>query len=128
MVHGEDGLDEITTAGATRVAEANKGMVRLFEVAPADFGLRRCDALEQLRGGTARGNADLIRAVFKGETGARLGAARDLIVANAAAAIVAGGLEDDLRTAAQRAEEGVRSGAALRKLKALAARTTAPST
>lgn len=123
IVHGEDGLDEITTGGATAVAEARAGHVRTFEVAPEDFGLTSNPDLAALRGGSARENAQLIRAVFEGETGAKIAAARDLIIANAAAAIFVGGLESDLRRAADRATESIRGGAAREKLEALRART-----
>ncbi|MGI9113581.1 MAG: anthranilate phosphoribosyltransferase [Chthoniobacterales bacterium] len=123
VVHGADGLDEITTGARTKVAEARGGNVRIFEVAPDDFGVPRSDSLEQLRGGTARANANLIRAVFSDETGATLVLARDLIIANAAAAIFVGGLEDDLRSAAERARDSIQSGAARRKLNALVQRS-----
>lgn len=119
VVHGSDGLDEVTTSGLTTVAEARDGVVRVFTVQPQDFGLAVCPTLEQLRGGDARSNAQLIRAVFQDEIGDRVAAARNLIRANAAAAIFVGGLESDLRAAAARADESLRSGAALAKLEAL---------
>ena len=121
VVHGSDGLDEVTTSGLTNVAEARAGGVRLLTIEPQDFGIEPCTMLEQLRGGDARVNAQLIRAVFQNESGPRVAAARDLIKINAAAAIHVGGLENDLRVAAERAEESLRSGAALAKLEALCA-------
>ncbi len=123
IVHGEDGLDEVTTSGSTSVAEADGCSVRTFEVRPEDFGLARCDSLEQLRGGSARQNAALIRAVVRNEESARVNSARDLIVANAAAALFVGGVETDLLQAARRAEESIRSGAALEKLETLCRET-----
>lgn len=129
VVHGEDGLDEITTAGATMIAEARDNCVRTFTITPPDFDLTRNSHLEELRGGNARLNAELIREVFRSEDGSpRISAARDLIIANAAAAIFVGGLEKDCRSAAGRAAESIRSGAALEKLEALRVRTnlTAP--
>lgn len=123
VVHGSDGLDEVTTSGLTMVAEARAGQVRVFTIQPNDFGLPSCGSLAALRGGTARDNAQLIRAVLDGETGPRVEAARDLIVANAAAAIFVGGLEGDLDRAADRAQESIRSGAALGKLEALCEQT-----
>ena len=123
VVHGCDGLDEVTTAGATKVAEAFKGEVRTFTIGPEDFGLSSCDTLENLRGGNARENADIIRSIFRGESDHRVDAARNLVIANAAAAIFVGGLENDLVKAAQRAAESIRSGAALGKLETLCEQT-----
>jgi anthranilate phosphoribosyltransferase len=125
IVHGVDGLDEVTTSGATTVAEVSDGDVRVFTIQPQDFDLESCDTLEQLRGGDARANAELIREVFRGKTSTRVKAARDLIIANAAAAIFVGGLETDLRKAAWRATESIGSGAALGKLEALCEQTMA---
>lgn len=124
VVHGSDGLDEVTTSGPTTVAEARDGNVRVFTLEPSDFGLETSQNLEQLRGGNPRTNAQLIRSVLQNETGARAAAARDLICANAAAAIFVGGLEDDLKTATERARESILSGAALEKLEALRAQTS----
>ena len=123
VVHGSDGLDEVTTSGATMVAEAYDGRVRRFTIQPQDMGLNPCDTLEQLRGGSASENAGLIRAVFGGESGARVDSARELIVANAAAALFVGGLESDLRKAAERASHSIQSGAALKKLQTLREQT-----
>ncbi|MEP6976013.1 MAG: anthranilate phosphoribosyltransferase [Spartobacteria bacterium] len=123
VVHGTDGLDEVTTSGPTTVAETRDGQVRVFTIQPQDFGLENCTGLEQLRGGNARSNAQLIRSVLNNETGERAEIARDLIIANAAAAIFVGGLATELRQAAERAAESLRSGAALEKLETLCART-----
>ncbi|HEY5036350.1 MAG TPA: anthranilate phosphoribosyltransferase [Chthoniobacterales bacterium] len=124
VVHGGDGLDEITITGLTMVAEARNGEVRRFTIAPEDFGMKRRENLDLVRGGTARANAELIRAVLGNGSGDAIEIARDLIVANAAAALFVGGVESDLRAAAARATESIRSGAALKKLSALAARTS----
>ena len=125
VVHGSDGLDEVTTAGATIVAEARGGKVGMLSVTPEEFGLKRCDTLAELRGGSPRANAELIRAVFRGEISGPAGPAKDLIIANAAAALLVGGMENNLRQAAERAGESIRSGAALTKLDTLCARTKA---
>ncbi|MBV9009474.1 MAG: anthranilate phosphoribosyltransferase [Verrucomicrobia bacterium] len=125
VVHGLDGMDEVTTTASTTVAEASDGLVRTFTIKPEDFGLPRASDLQQLRGGNAKSNAALIRAVFASESGTKIALARDLAVANAAAALFVGGLENDLRTAAERARESILSGAALKKLNALAERTSA---
>jgi len=124
IVHGEDGLDEITTCGSTKVAEARAGEVRMFRIHPGEFGLRSRHSLEELRGGSARENAQIIRRVFQNETDAVTEMARELIIANAAAALFVGGATEDLRDAAERAAESVRSGAAIQKLEVLAERTS----
>jgi anthranilate phosphoribosyltransferase len=115
VVHGSDGLDEVTLAGETFVAEAHAGEVKTFQIAPEDFGLELA-TLANLRGGDAEANAQTIRAVLDGT---RRDAARSLVVANAAAALFVGGSSADLRTAAHLAEESIDSGAALAKLEQL---------
>jgi anthranilate phosphoribosyltransferase len=121
VVHGEDGLDEITIDGKTLVAEAHEGSVRTFEIAPEDFGVSR-GKLDHLRGGDAQANAGIIRAVL---AGTRRDEARSLVVLNAAAAFVVGGLCDDLKGAARLAEKSIDSGAALHKLDQLVKATNA---
>ncbi len=123
VVHGSDGLDEVTTAGDTYVAEVADGEVRQLQISPDEFGVEPNSALEELRGGSAADNAATIRAVFSGDRGGKLDAARDLIVVNAAAAIYVGGLAGDLRAAAEQARESIDSGAAMQKLQALIDRT-----
>lgn len=112
IVHGGDGLDEVTLADKTFVAEARNGTVRTFEIDPSDFGVGRA-SLEGLSGGEAAENAAIIRDVL---SGARRDAARLLIVVNAAAALHVGGRADDLRHGAQLAEQSIDSGAAAGKL------------
>jgi anthranilate phosphoribosyltransferase len=120
IVHGGDGLDEVTLADKTFVAEASNGNVRTFEIEPKDFGLERA-SLEGLSGGEAAENAAIIRAVL---SGARRDAARLLIVINAAAALHVGGLAADLRQGAQLAERSIDSGAAEGKLEHLVRTST----
>lgn len=117
VVHGADGLDEVTLADKTLVGEARAGAadVRLFEIAPEDFDLERAP-LEDLRGGDAAENARTIRSVLEG---VRRGAARSLVVANAAAALHVGGAAEDLRAAARLASESIDGGAARAKLERL---------
>jgi anthranilate phosphoribosyltransferase len=115
VVHGEDGLDEITLAGKTHVAEAHDGAVRTFEIAPQDFGLSE-SSLDHLRGGDAEANAQIIRDVL---SGARRDEARALIVINAAAALFVGGKAETLIDAARLAEKSIDSGAAGMKLEQL---------
>jgi len=112
VVHGEDGLDEITLAGKTHVAEARGGEVRTFEIAPEDFGFDAA-ALDHLRGGDTEANAAIVRAVLEQK---RQDEARRLVIMTAAAALLLGGVADDLRDGARRAAESIDSGAALAKL------------
>jgi anthranilate phosphoribosyltransferase len=119
VVHGEDGLDEITLATKTLVAEVKGGDVRSFEVEPKTFGLWR-GSLEHLRGGDAEVNGGIIREVLSGE---RRDEARGLVVANAAAALFVGGMSSELLEAAKLAEESIDGGAARMKLEQLIERT-----
>ncbi|MBV9211002.1 MAG: anthranilate phosphoribosyltransferase [Acidobacteria bacterium] len=119
VVHGADGLDEITIADKTFVAEASEGRVKTFEIEPRDFGLETT-SLEHLRGGDAAHNAEIIRTVLSGE---RLDEARALVIANAAAALHVGGLAKDLSQAAQLAEQSISTGAAHDKLRQLVTET-----
>jgi anthranilate phosphoribosyltransferase len=115
VVHGLDGLDEITITGITRVADARSGSVRSYEVDPEHFGMKRA-TLQDIAGGDAVENAAIIRAVLGGEKSAR----RDVVLLNSAAALVAAGMEDHLETAMPLAEHSIDSGRAELKLKALA--------
>jgi anthranilate phosphoribosyltransferase len=121
VVHGRDGLDEITIGDKTFVAEATGGNVSTFEIAPDDFGIARAP-LEELRGGDAESNARIIRSVLSGE---RRDAARSLVVANAAGALYVGGKAENLMDAAALAARSIDSGAALDKLGQLAEATNA---
>src|SRR5437870_13754281 len=118
VVHGAGGLDEISLAGETMVAEVHGGAVRRFAVTPEEFGVARAP-LEAIRGGTAAENAALIRRVLGGEAGP----ARDIVVINAAAALVAAGVGENFREAAGLASFVISSGAASEKLAKLAAFT-----
>ena len=119
VVHGSDGLDEVTLSGETFVAEAHEGSVKTFEITPEDFGLERA-ALEHLRGGDAEANARIIRDVL---TGVRRDEARELVLLNAAAALFVGGAANNLHEAAQLARKSIDSGAAYNKLEQLAEAT-----
>ena len=115
VVHGLDGLDEITITGTTRVAEAREGSVRSYEIEPEEFGMKRA-ALEDIAGGDAVENAAIIRAVLGGEKSPR----RDVVLLNAAAALVAAGRTDHIAAAIPLAASSIDSGAAAGKLEALA--------
>ncbi len=114
VVHGHDGLDEITITGPSKIAEVRDGNVHMYEVAPEDFGLKRA-SLEDLAGGDAQENAAIIVAILKGERSCR----RDVILLNAAAALVAAGLADRIGEAVPLAAYAIDSGHALQRLQLL---------
>lgn len=114
VVHGLDGLDEITTTGPTQVSELNDGTVSTYEIKPEDLGISRASPGD-LAGGSAETNAAILRRVLHGEPGPRL----DVVLLNAAAAILAGGAADDLPSAVELAREAVDSGQAMDKLEEL---------
>ncbi len=120
VVHGLDGLDEITITGPTRVAEVREGAVRTYEVTPEEFGMTR-STLEEISGGDAAENAAIIREVLSGKKSAR----RDVVLLNAAAALVAAGRADHLDAALPLAAKSIDSGAAAVKLEALVRFTNA---
>jgi anthranilate phosphoribosyltransferase len=119
VVHGTDGLDEVTITGETFVAACSaRTGVKTLTISPEDFGLHR----QRLIAGSVQGpteNARLIRAILAGEKNGSLAAARDLVVINAAAALHLAGVATDLRHAANIARESIDSGRAALKLNAL---------
>ena len=118
VVHGLDGLDEITITGSTRVAEVREGIVRTYEVTPEEFGFKRAP-LADISGGEAPENAEIIRAVLRGKKSAH----RDVVLLNCAAALVAAGRADHIAEAVPIATHSIDSGAATKKLDALASFT-----
>jgi anthranilate phosphoribosyltransferase len=120
VVHGADGLDEISLSGETSIAELRDGAVRSYVVVPEDFGLRRAP-LEAIRGGDAQHNAEIIRTVL-GSASPRHqhGPHREIVLANAAGALVAAGRATDFLEGVRLATESIDSGAARAKLEALA--------
>ena len=120
VVHGEDGMDELTLTGATRVAEIRDSRVTLATVTPELFGFRRC-ALSALQGGDAVRNAAIVRAVLAGEPGPQ----REVVLLNAAFALVAAGVAENVAEGIAKASVAIDSGAARRKLERLAALTNA---
>jgi anthranilate phosphoribosyltransferase len=116
VVHGADGIDELSPAGPNLVCEVVDGGVREREIDPLELGVPRCDPAE-LRGGSPEENANAIRAVFAGEEGGR----RSAILLNAAGAIAAAGRAGDLREGLELAREAVDSGAAAARLNELIA-------
>jgi anthranilate phosphoribosyltransferase len=114
VVHGLDGLDEITITGPTRVAEVREGSVRSYEVDPEEFGMKPAP-LETISGGDAVENASIVRRILGGEKSPR----RDVVLMNAAAALVAVGKTEHLKTGADLAAQSIDSGNAAKKLDAL---------
>jgi anthranilate phosphoribosyltransferase len=131
VVHGSDGLDELTVTGASHVAEVqgfraqgselraqNKDInVRLFEVTPEDVGLEKASLSDLAGGETAAENAAILERIFAGEMGPK----RDIVLLNAAAALVAGRVAANLREGVARGAEAIDSGAARETLKKLQA-------
>jgi len=111
VVHGADGIDELSPTGPNVVCEVVDGGVRERTIDPVDLGIERC-SLDELAGGSPAENAALIRRVFEGEQSGR----RSAILLNAAGAIAAGGHADDLREGLELAREAVDSGAARARL------------
>jgi anthranilate phosphoribosyltransferase len=107
VVHSDDGLDEISVSAATTVCEVRSGLRSTYRVTPEDFGIQRRER-EEVLGGAATENATIIREVLDG----RRGAARDIVVVNAAAALYVGGRVSALGAGARMAEESIDSGRA----------------
>lgn len=114
VVHGNDGLDELTTTGVTTVSELRSGEVHTYEVHPADFGLA-CARPADLQGGEAAHNADLVRRILGNEASPQ----RDIVLLNAAAAIAAGTADQSIVDCLPQARESLESGRALVKLEQL---------
>jgi anthranilate phosphoribosyltransferase len=117
VVHGS-GIDEITTAGATTVAEFKDGAVRSFEIVPEDAGLPRA-TLDDLRGGEPAHNAELMHGVLGGEKGPL----RDIVLLNSAAGLVVAGRAADLREGVAIAADTIDGGKAAAVLQKLVAET-----
>ena len=111
VVHGDDGLDEISNTGPSHISEVHEGVVRSSTVRPEDFGLPRA-SLRDLRGGDREENAEIVRRVLAAEAGPR----RDIVLMNAAAAIVVGGKAHDFKEGVALAAHSIDSGAAAAKL------------
>ena len=111
VVHGADGLDEISVSGETLVAEVREGSISRYTVAPEDFGVPRAP-LEAIRGGSPAENAAIIGKILAGEPGPR----RDIVVINASAALVAADVAGNFMEGAQLAAKALSSGAAQEKL------------
>jgi anthranilate phosphoribosyltransferase len=107
VVHGSDGLDELTITGASSVAEVRGNTVSLRQISPGDVGLTPAP-ITALRGGDAKENAEILRSIFAGEKGPR----RDVVLLNAAAVLVAAGVAKDMTEGVTRAAAAIDSGGA----------------
>ena len=114
MVHGSDGLDEITLTGPTFVAALEKGEIRTFEVTPEDAGLPRCGN-DALKGGDGDANAVALQSVLDGKTSPY----RDVALLNAAAALIVAGRARDMKEGVAIGQKSLDSGAAAARLKRL---------
>ncbi len=114
VVHGHDGMDEITVCAPTRVSELKDGLIRSYDLDPLDFFDHYADPSE-LKGGDARTNAAITTAILKGETGAR----RNIVLVNTAAALMAADSVEDLARGIKLAEASIDSGRAMDKLEQL---------
>ncbi|HXX19496.1 MAG TPA: hypothetical protein VEJ46_08845, partial [Candidatus Acidoferrum sp.] len=121
VVHGADGLDEISLFGDTHVSELRDGAVRSYTVTPEDFGLRRAP-LDAIRGGDAKQNAQIVHKILGRSMLYRdHGPHRDIVLANSAAALVAAGRAQDFLDGVQIAAKSIDSGEARERLEALIA-------
>lgn len=118
VVHGSDGLDEITTSGLTTVFKIEDSRVQKGQWSPADFGVPRA-SVDDLKGGDPETNARIVRSVLEGQTGPP----RDIVIVNAAAALLVAERAADIKTAVAMATESINSGSARAKLEQLAEMT-----
>ena len=120
VVHGADGIDEMSTTGHTKVSECRNGAVSTFYVHPSDFGLAKADR-KDLQGGSAAENAEILREVLAGRKGPR----RDIVLLNAGASLFIGGKAASVREGIDLAAHAIDSGAARKKLDAMIAASKA---
>ncbi len=118
VVHGHDGLDEISVCAATRVSELKDGLVRTYDLDPEQYFGRLAEP-EEITGGDPRENADITRDILSGTPGAR----RDVVLVNAGAALLAAGKADDIKTGIKMAAASIDEGKATEKLDGLIAYT-----
>lgn len=114
VVHGADGLDEITITAESKITELKKGELSTYTITPEELGLKRA-TLGEIQGGDARQNSEIILGVLRGDSGPR----RDIVLLNAAAALLASGKADDLTEGVVVAADSIDSGKALAKLERL---------
>ena len=114
IVHGKDGLDEITTTDLTKVAELKDSVIKTYTITPEDLGFTR-SSKEDLKGGDANFNKDVALEILNGKKGPR----RDIVLLNAGAAIYVAGMANTLKDGIKKAEKSLDSGSALEKLNKL---------
>ena len=114
VVHGEDGLDEITITGKTYISESRNGEIRNYTISPEDFGLKSA-SLNDIKGGSPEDNVRIAQEILSGKEGAPL----DIVSLNAGAVIYVAGKADSIQDGIVMARESIQSGAAMRKLEAL---------
>jgi len=119
ILHGIDGVDELSLLGETKIAEIKEGKIKTFSVSPEDFGLRRC-SLEEIKGGSPVYNAGIVRDIFSGK---EKGPKRDMLLLNAAATMVVGGKAADLFEGLEIARQTLDSGLALTKVEEISRRS-----
>jgi anthranilate phosphoribosyltransferase len=115
VVHGEEGLDEISISGRTKITELNNGKIITYFITPEDFGLKR-GILEEIRGGSMDENVELTMEILSGKD---KGTRRDIVLLNTAFVLSAGGITDDIAEGINLAAEAIDSGAAVQKLEML---------
>ena len=108
VVHGTDGMDEISTTGSTFVAELSQGVIKTFEISPTDVGIKIAD-LADLKGGDATRNAEALKGILRGDQNAY----RDIVLINSGASLVVSGLADSIEQGITIATKSINSGAAL---------------
>jgi anthranilate phosphoribosyltransferase len=114
VVHGDDGLDEITTSASTQISELRQGNVNTYRIKPQDFGIPE-SSLDDLTGGDASINARILLAILKGEDGPK----RDIVILNAAASLYAADKVSSIANGINLAKDSIDSGKALAKLDSL---------
>jgi anthranilate phosphoribosyltransferase len=114
VVHGSDGMDEITLTGSTKIAAISGGNIEVQQITPEQFGFQRCQ-LSDLQGGDADQNAQIVDDILSGKCGPK----RDVVVLNGAYALVAAGLAADVDSGIEKMQEAIDQGAAREKLNAL---------
>jgi anthranilate phosphoribosyltransferase len=117
MIVHSDGLDEISTMGTTKIMQLKAGKITESTLNPADYGIKKA-SLDDLKGSDAKGNAQTVRNLISGK---EAGNKKDIVVLNAAAAIIVGGLADDFASAIKIAEKAIETGKAIRHLEKLVA-------
>lgn len=116
VVHGDDGLDEITTTTTTSVCELKDGNLKMYKINPEEYGIKLSDS-EDIKGGTPKENAEIIKEVLRGKAGPQ----RDIVVLNSAAALYAAEIVDSLNEGIDKAKELIDSGKAYEKYEELTA-------